>query len=181
MCTEYDYSQVLDWWSDLLDSLILSMTTLYNSVSLSLSHTHTHMRARMLSLSLSLSTVHSHIFTSCCLVVASNGRSPLPLGFWTASSLNYQLLKAIEPQQSSNSLTHQTTALHLTELNWTQLNSTDSILLTNCPAYNVLAQTTEKSPFLCCSLIAAFMSAGMPTWSLRSYCLAMAVVYRVIT
>jgi hypothetical protein len=45
-----DYSRVLDWWSDLLDSSIQRVTTIYNSLSLSLSlsltHTHTHTSAQ---------------------------------------------------------------------------------------------------------------------------------------
>jgi hypothetical protein len=54
-----DYRRVLDWWSDLLDTLIQRVTTLYSP----LLHMHT--------------CIHSHIFTSRCLVAASNrGRSP---------------------------------------------------------------------------------------------------------
>jgi hypothetical protein len=49
-----DYRRVLDWWSDLSDSLIQRVATIYNS----LSHTHT--------------SVHSHVFTSRCSLVASN-------------------------------------------------------------------------------------------------------------
>jgi hypothetical protein len=41
-----DYRQVLDWWLDLLDSLIQRMTTLYSTV------TCTH------------ASVHSHVFTA---------------------------------------------------------------------------------------------------------------------
>jgi hypothetical protein len=53
-----EYRRVLDWWSDLLDSLIQRVTTLYKS----LLHT---------------TSVHSHVFTSRFSVAASNGgRSP---------------------------------------------------------------------------------------------------------
>jgi hypothetical protein len=52
---ECDYRRVLDWWWDLLDSLMQCVTTLYNY-----HYTHT-------------SSVHSHAFSDCCLVEASNG------------------------------------------------------------------------------------------------------------
>jgi hypothetical protein len=45
-----DYGRVLEWWSDLLDSLIQGVTTLYSS----LLHTHTHTHT----------TVHSNVFTA---------------------------------------------------------------------------------------------------------------------
>jgi hypothetical protein len=62
-----DYRRGLDWWSDLLDSLIQRVTTLYSS----LLHTHIHTHT----------SVHSHVFTRCCLVAASNGRRSPSLGF----------------------------------------------------------------------------------------------------
>jgi hypothetical protein len=67
---------VLDW-SDLLDSLIQHMTTLYNSHY----YTQTHPLSRSLSLSLSLSSVHNQVFTNCCLVAASNGVRSSSSGF----------------------------------------------------------------------------------------------------
>jgi hypothetical protein len=64
-----DYRRVLDWWPDLLDSLIQRVTTLYNSLL--------HRQ----------NSVRSHVFASRFLVAASSGRrfpssgfpnSPLP-------------------------------------------------------------------------------------------------------
>jgi hypothetical protein len=90
------YGRVLDWRSDLLDSLSQRMTTLYSS----LLHTR----------------VHRHVFTSRCSVAASHGGCCPYSGFpncprASATSLQQQLTTT-EPQQSSNSLTH---SLHSTE------------------------------------------------------------------
>jgi hypothetical protein len=56
-CMECDYRRVLDWWSDILDSLVQRVTIHY--------YTRTY------------TGVHRHVFTSRCSVAASNGgRSP---------------------------------------------------------------------------------------------------------
>jgi hypothetical protein len=56
-----DYRRVLDWWSDLLDSLIQRVITLYSS----LLHTHAHIND------------NSHVFSSRYVVAVSNsGRYP---------------------------------------------------------------------------------------------------------
>jgi hypothetical protein len=47
-----------------------------------------------------------------------------------------------------------------------------NLVATYCPAYNLPARTAEKTPFLCCCAIIAFVSVGFPTWSLLCRCLA---------
>jgi hypothetical protein len=64
-----DYRRGLDWKSDLWDFLIQRVTTLY----VSLLHTYTH--------------VHSHVFTSRCLVAASNGGRSPSSGFLNCTQL----------------------------------------------------------------------------------------------
>jgi hypothetical protein len=59
---ECDYRRVLDWWSDLLNSLIQRVTTLSSSVL------HTHALVFI-------------VFTSRCSVAASNGRRSPSSGF----------------------------------------------------------------------------------------------------
>jgi hypothetical protein len=50
-----------------------------------------------------------------------------------------------------------------------------------CPAYNISAQSAQKHRSSVSVYIVAFASVWMPTWSLLSYCLATAVVYRTTT
>jgi hypothetical protein len=50
-----------------------------------------------------------------------------------------------------------------------------------CPACNISARTAQKASFLCCSKIVAFISVGVPKWSLLSHCPATAVFSRAIT
>jgi hypothetical protein len=57
---ECDYRRGLDWWPDLLDSLIQRVTTLYSS----LLHTHT--------------SVHSHVFTVVAWLRLPTATEPLP-------------------------------------------------------------------------------------------------------
>jgi hypothetical protein len=123
-----DYRRVLDWWLDLLYSLIQCVTTLYSSPLHTHTHTHTH------------TSVHSHVFTRHCSVASSTADIPLSLGSRTIPGLSYQFLTATAPTQQLN--LSSSLANSLTEL-------------TNCPAYNILAQTTKKTPFLCCSLLSS--------------------------
>jgi hypothetical protein len=81
-----DYRQVLDWWSDLLDSLIQRVTIFYNS----LLHTNT--------------SIHGHVFTSRSSVATSNGgRYPSSLlPNYPATSFSQQQLATTEPQKFSD-------------------------------------------------------------------------------
>jgi hypothetical protein len=73
-----------------------------------------------------------------CLVAASNGgRSP------SSGFPNYR--RPHPPVSHSNSLQRVNLNSSLTH---SLTNSTDS----NCPAYNILARTSQKTPFLCCCL-----------------------------
>jgi hypothetical protein len=100
-CMECDYTRVLDWWPDLLHTLIQRVTTLYT-------HTHTH------------TSVYSHFFTCRYSIAASNGgrstssgfpkcrRPPLPV---SNSNSSHRL-------NLSSPLTHSPTScssLHLTD------------------------------------------------------------------
>jgi hypothetical protein len=71
-----DYRWVLDWWWDLLDSLIQCMTTLCSS----LFNTHT--------------SVHIHVFTAVAWWHFPTVSFPLPQGSQTVPNLSYQLLTA---------------------------------------------------------------------------------------
>jgi hypothetical protein len=87
------------------------------------------------------------VFTSCLVTVSNGGRS-FSSGFpsWPMSQLLASHNKSSQGlnRQSSNSLTHQPT--DSTPLHW--------LTPTNCPAYNISAWTTEKTPFLCyCSFL----------------------------
>jgi hypothetical protein len=90
-------------------------------------------------------SVHSHVFTSRCLVADSNGGRSRHLGFRTipvpqlpaSHSNSSQGLNPSSPL--TNSLTHQPT----------QLNS-DQVTLANCPDCSISAGIAQKTPFLCC-------------------------------
>jgi hypothetical protein len=74
---QYDYRWVLDWWPNLLDSLIHRVATLYNSYYIN-------------------TLVSSHVFTNCSSVAASNnGHSP------SSGFLNY--IQPHLPASNSNS------------------------------------------------------------------------------
>jgi hypothetical protein len=66
-----DYRRVLEWWLNLLHTLVQCLTTLYISPS----HTYT--------------IVHSHVFTAVALY-----RLPLPMGSRNVPGLSYQLSTA---------------------------------------------------------------------------------------
>jgi hypothetical protein len=84
-------------------------------------------------------SVHSHIFTIRCSVVASNGGRFTYSGFpkyppTSVTSFEQQQLKRTEPQQSSSSLTYSlTNSLHFIQINcsnaptnyFTQMNSSE--------------------------------------------------------
>jgi hypothetical protein len=84
----------------LLSSVVMCVIT-------ALPHTHTHTHARI--------SVHSHIFTSCCLVVASDGRRSAFPGFPNCPRTQLPASNSNSSQQlrtsSSlvNSITHQPT------------------------------------------------------------------------
>jgi hypothetical protein len=125
-----DNRRVLDLWSDLLDSLIQLVTTLYNS----LLHAHTN--------------VHSHFFTSHCSVAASNGRRYPSSGFpnYPRRQLPASLSNSSQRLNLSSPLTNPDTL--------TQLNSTDWLTELTSPAYNISARTAQKSPYLWYILLA---------------------------
>jgi hypothetical protein len=123
--------------------LLQRVTTLYSP----LLHRHT--------------SVHSHVFTSRCLVAASNGgRSPssgfpnCPQPQLPASHSN----RTTEPQQSSNSLTHSLTKLLLLHCLSPRLAAIShqtptlltavkhSILIAAGPCYTATARTVQKTP-----------------------------------
>jgi hypothetical protein len=84
-CMEYDYIWILDWWLDLLDTLLQHVTTLYSS----LLHTHTHKHAHTHTQQCPLSCLHCH-----CLVATSNGRHYPSSGFPNCPQLQLTALKA---------------------------------------------------------------------------------------
>jgi hypothetical protein len=78
-----DYRRVLDWWSDLLDSLIHRVATIYSS----LLHTQT--------------SVHSHVFTAVAWHrLPTTADVLLPLGSRTGPGFSYQILAATSQSQS---------------------------------------------------------------------------------
>jgi hypothetical protein len=107
---ECDYRRGLDWWTDLLDSLIQRVTTLYSS----LLYIHTY------------TSVHSHVFTSRCLVAACNvgcypssgfANCPRPQRPASNSNSSQQLSPSSSLTNSlTNSVTHQPILL-----NWLSL------------------------------------------------------------
>jgi hypothetical protein len=137
-----DCRMVLDWRSDLLDSLIQLVTTLYNS----LLHTHTHTHTLVSPVTSSLAVA---------LLRLPKADVPLALSSRTITGLSYsfsqQQLTTTEPQQFSDWLTD-----WLTQSPTKQLSSSQLIELTlttcNCPACNISARTVQKTLFLCCCL-----------------------------
>jgi hypothetical protein len=91
---ECDYRRVLDWWSDLLDCLIQRVTTLYST----LLHTHSLVSTVTSSLPLLGSSFQRRTFVFLWFPELSPT---------SATRFSQQQLTATEPQQSSNSLTHQ--------------------------------------------------------------------------
>jgi hypothetical protein len=162
-----DYRWVLDWCLDLLESLIQCMAILHSSL------------------------LHTHVFTSCCSVVASSSG---------CSCLNYQLFTAMAHNDWTSAVLWLANSITRwpTQLNWLNQSyvTTDGqsaslswnkapiwglrpdlyycqtvagllmwgalsdkrtglsfarVKLTewlNCPAYNISARTTQKTPFL---------------------------------
>jgi hypothetical protein len=74
-----DYRWILDWWSDLLDSFYTACD-------------YTHMCA--CTCTPPSSSVHSHVLTSCCSVVTTNGVYSLPLCLQTVPILSCHFLIA---------------------------------------------------------------------------------------
>jgi hypothetical protein len=89
--------------------------------------------------------VSSHVFISHRFVAASNGGLPLPLGSQTVPGLSYQLLTAT----AHNNWTPEVISLTRQQTHSTQLT------LTSCPDYNILAWTTQRTPFHYCCATAA--------------------------
>jgi hypothetical protein len=116
---------VLDWWSDLLNSLTQRATTLYNS----LLRTHT--------------SVHSHVFTSRYAVAATNGGRSPSSGF---SSYPRPQLPASKSNNSSQLIPPVISLTHYLFTYWL------SSLLIGWHDYNTTTRITQKTPFLCCSL-----------------------------
>jgi hypothetical protein len=127
MCMS-DYRRGLDWWLD----LFTAYTTRYYTSKITILFTR--------------SSQSVTVFNSRYLVAASNGGRSSCSGFPncpqpqlpTSNSYSSQRLSGSSPL--TNSLTHQPT--HTTPLT-----------VNNCPAYNTSAQTTQNTPFLCCSSI----------------------------
>jgi hypothetical protein len=96
------------------------------------------------------------VFTGHCLVTASNAIG-CSTSVFTASHPRYLSPISLQLLSRTNwletkSLTNQLTSLHSTPLHSTPLHSTplNSTQLPTCPAYNISAQTAQKTPFLCC-------------------------------
>jgi hypothetical protein len=100
---------------------------------------------------------------SRCLVAASNGRRFLSCGF-----PNYPRPQLPAPHSNSSQRLNRSSSLTHSPTN-------------NSRAYNNSARTTQKTPFLCCCAIVAFMSVGVPMLSIPSHCLATAVLYLLIS
>jgi hypothetical protein len=97
---ECDYRRVFDWWSNLLDSLIQCMTTLYST----LLHTHTHTHALVFTVISSLPLLGSSFqwWTFPFLWVPK-------LSLASATSFSQQQLTTTGLQFSTNKLIHQPT------------------------------------------------------------------------
>jgi hypothetical protein len=134
MVTWYSgYRRGLDWRLDFLNFLIQRVTTFYSS--------------------LLLTSVHSHVFTLCCLVAASNGGRSSSSGFpnyplASASGFSQQHLTMTQPQQFCNGLTRQPTQL----TDWT---------LTN----NISTRTAQTTPVLCCCLRGRYLIYVSVNWA----------------
>jgi hypothetical protein len=142
---------VLEWRSDLLDSLIHN-TWLHSRVHCSThAHTHTHTHTNTL--------VHRITSLLSLLVAASNGRrSPSP-----------EFPNCPRPQlPASNSNSPQ------------QLNSTNSVTGPAHNISTQTAQKTPLLCYSYIAIV-AFVSVGVTMWSLLSFCLATTVLCRTIT
>jgi hypothetical protein len=141
-CVWSECKWVWDWWPDLC--------TLWYSVWLQFTiHYHTHARVR------APTHTHTHSFSRFhyLLLGGPTVDVPLPQGSWTIPGISYQLLAAMAHNDwtsavfwLTNWLSHLPTnsLLHSAQFNW--------LSLLNCPAYNILAWTTQKIMFLCCCL-----------------------------
>jgi hypothetical protein len=95
---ECDYRRVLDWWPDLLDSLIQRVTTLYSS----LLHTHTH--------------THTHVSTvTSSLPLRGNGFQCRTFRFlWVSEPSPTAVSESISSQRLNRSSSHSVTPHWLT-------------------------------------------------------------------
>jgi hypothetical protein len=101
------------------------------------------------------------VFTICCKVAASKGgRSP------SSALPNCPLASATSFSQQQ--LTTETKSLSL-QIIYSSLTG---------PDYNIFARTSQKTPFLCCCGVVAFVPVWVPTWSLLIHCQTMTVVFR---
>jgi hypothetical protein len=115
------------WIDDQIHWILWYSTCLH--LQFTIAHARTH--------SLSLSSVYSHVFTSCCPEVSSSGGCSHSSEFpnYPQPQLPASHSNSSQQLNLSSSLTS-----WLTQSLTNQLNSTDQLTLTNCPAY-VLAWT----------------------------------------
>jgi hypothetical protein len=113
-------------------------------------------------------SVHSHVFTRCCLVAASSsGRSPssafpncprpqLPDSHSNSSqrlNLNSPLTNSLTHSPTNNSLTHSPTNNSLIHsLTHSLTHQPITLQFTGYPAYKISARTAQETLFLCCCI-----------------------------
>jgi hypothetical protein len=158
-------------WLQMGFGLMIEFIGLFDTVhdypwQFTITHTHTHTPTHS-----AMSPVLSSLAVAGSQLAMAD--VPLPLGSWTIPGLSYQLLTPTAHNNQTSAVLWLTHKLSHSTTNSTQLT------LTNCPAVNISAWTTQKTPFhYCCAIVA--METCLFTKLLLSHSCCMAASFTVI-